>query len=188
MRTRTALLVAAILLGAGGCGIPVDDEPRAVQPPPGQYLAPASPAPQTDATGDVAETIYLTKDQTIVTVSRRVDGEPTVEQTVRDLIAGPTDPERAAGIGSALPGTAVIDGVRVLDGIAIVTLGARLEGTRNDENLAYGQIVCTLDARSDINGVAFEQGGQRISVPTGDASLSKATLTTADYEILFGHR
>jgi hypothetical protein len=107
---------------------------------------------------------------------------------VADLLAGPTDAERAAHVGSALPGTALIDGVRVEAGIAIVTLGASLESTRNDEILAYGQIVCTLDARTDINGVVFMRGDERITVPAGDAALTKATLTTADYEVLFGPR
>ena len=69
--------------------------------------------------------------------------------------------------------------------IAIVTIGGDLESTaRTDQVLAYGQIVCTLDALPDIDGVSFMHGGEAVQVPKGDASLSKDVLTAADYSNL----
>lgn len=189
MRARAAAVtMVVVLLGLTACGIPVDEQPRVVQPPPGPFQALASPAPVGSQSGAVVETLYFTRGDRIIPVVRRLDAEPSVEETVGDLMAGPTEAEQTDRIGSALPGTALIDGVRVEAGVATVSLGASLEGTRNDEILAYGQMVCTLDARSDVNGVVFVHDGERSAVPTGDGSLTKATLTTADYEELFAPR
>jgi hypothetical protein len=137
----------------------------------------------------VVETLYFVRNGAIVAVMRRVDTDPTVEAAVHDLLAGPTDTERAAGLGSSLPGAAVIDGVVAESGLAVVALGGRPEETgRNDEILAYGQIVCTLDARPEIVGVTFQYQGEAVGVPRGDGSLSTGPLTSTDYQELVGPR
>ena len=99
-----------------------------------------------------------------------------------DLLAGATDAEQNTGISSALPGANVIGGVSVTDQVATVDLGPGLDGSgRNDAVLAFGQVVCTLDSRPDIDGVVFQQNGQRVGVPRATGSLSTGPLTTADY-------
>ena len=55
---------------------------------------------------------------------------------------------------------------------------------RNDETLAYGQIVCTLAARADIVGVQFAQAGHTMEVPRSDGALTSDLLTEADHSSL----
>ena len=129
----------------------------------------------------MVQTLYYVKGDTVVSVQRRVDTVRSPEHLLRDLLAGPTASERASGITSALPGTAVIGTVRVASGVALVTIVDGLQGARNDEVLAFAQIVCTLDARTDIDGVVFLRGSNRIDVPAGDGSLTRLPLTAADY-------
>jgi hypothetical protein len=175
------VLAAAVAILATACGIPVDGEPRAVSPPPGPAQALASPAPDVEPSGPNVETLYLVMDDSIVAVDRGTTTLPTAQTAVDDLVAGPTDAERSAGYASAVPTGTVINNVRVEDGIAVVDLGPGLENAAR-QDLAFGQIVCTLDARSDVDGVSFTHDGQSIGVPDGEGVVTRDPLTTADYE------
>jgi hypothetical protein len=183
---------AAAVLGVlflAGCGIPLDDEPRAVNPPHGPYAVLGSSPPGTDTSGPVQWTLYLVRDGLIVPIHRTAEAMPDIGALIEGLQNGPTEAERTGGVGSALPGTVRIEGVRAENGLVVVTVAARPEGAgRTDEVLAYGQIVCSLDARPEVTGVVFELNGQRVEVPRSDGSLTRSPLTTADYESLLGHR
>ena len=99
-----------------------------------------------------------------------------------DLLAGPSDGERAAGITSALLGANVVSGAHLSDGHAIVELSATIENSaRNDDVLAYAQLVCTPAGRADANGVTFTHNGQPVGVPRADGSLTQEPLTADDY-------
>ena len=188
MKALTTFLVAlAVAVAAAACGIPVDSEPRAVVPPHGPAEALASPAPDASRSGPIVETLYLVMDGAIVSVDRGTTTEATAQSVVTDLLAGPTEAEATAGYTSAVPAGTVINGVRVENGLAVVDLGPGLENAVR-QDLAFGQIVCTLDARSDVNGVTFVHDGQPIGVPGGDGVVTKGPLTTADYEDLLKSR
>lgn len=179
--------VGILLALLAGCGVPLEDEARELpsQSPPVR----SSATPAVAQSGPVTETIYLVKGGLLVAVPRQVPAEPLVEELMVDLLAGPTAAEKAIGIGSALLGSNVVAAVQVVDGIATVELAANLEGTgRNDDVLAFGQIVCTLTARPGILWAAFTRGGQRIEVPRGDGSLTASLLNAASYSRLIATR
>lgn len=187
---RCAAAALAIAAALAGCGVQPEDEPRPILAPRGpfQALGPRTPAP-TATVGSTAEQLFLVKDGALVPVTRYVEHEPTVQSLISDLLAGPTEAERDAGITSALLGSRVVSAVRVTDGGAVVELASPIEGTgRNDEMLAYAQLVCTLTARPGISGVTFTQDQQPIGVPRADGSLSQGPLTTADYAHLIAER
>jgi hypothetical protein len=72
--------------------------------------------------------------------------------------------------------------VRRSGAVAVVDIGdGPPEAGRTDEILAFGQIVCTLAARSDVNGVVFVRGDQPLEVPRSDGSLSSGPVTAANY-------
>jgi hypothetical protein len=189
IRTRAAVVAGLLIAALTGCGIPPERDAREVEPPPGPYAALESPATDIPR-GTVEQTVYLVKDGKLVPVVRSVRGQSTVDTLIADLVAGPTEEELANGLTSALPGADLIGAVHVIDRQVTIAIPAGFEDTgRSDEYLAFGQIVCTLDARPDVSGVVFFDQGERVAaVPRGDLSLSTGPLTTADYaELINGN-
>lgn len=184
--TLKRVAAACVLALLTACGIPPEPTAREVQPPPGAFRDLPSPVPEVRSENGVERlTLYLVREGKLVAVQRLIEGEPTVDATLMLLLGGPTDEERASGLTSALPGTSVINQVRVMDGHAVVEITAGPEDAgRSDEVLAFGQIVCTLDSRPEITGVVFVLDGQPIGVPRGTAALSEGPLTIADYSNL----
>ncbi|MFF3865866.1 GerMN domain-containing protein [Micromonospora sp. NPDC001898] len=183
-RVVAPAVLAGLLVLASACGVPAEDRPRAVEIPPGPFPSPAT-AGSTAPTGRVTETLCFVRDDRLVPVSRRVDRAPDVDAQLRDLLGGPTVVERDAGLTSALPGAMSAVVADVAGGQARVTVGQTGDETgRSDEVLAFGQIVCTLDARDDVTTVSFLRDGRPLGVPRADGSLSAQPLTAADYTAL----
>lgn len=183
----SALVLPSLLaLLAGGCGVPVEDSPRVIEV--GAPSRVATGAPSAAASGPAAESLYLIRDGSLVAVQRRLAAEPDPQRLLGDLLAGPTEAEQDRGLSTALGGRGVVASVQLLGGTAYVELPAGIEGTgRNDDVLAFGQIVCTLTSRRDVTGVVFTRQGARIGVPLPDASLSQEPLRAADYATLIAN-
>lgn len=182
MRRPLAAVLLVVLLG--GCGVPVDDRPRPVSAPPGSFPA-ATGTATTDPDGRVDETLCFVRDDGLAAVTRRVDGLSGVDTHLQHLLAGPDDAERERGLSTALPGTITVAGASATG--TVVTIDVREAGEetgRSDEVLAFGQIVCTLTQRADVDSVAFRRDGQPLEVPRADGSLSALPLTAADYRPL----
>jgi spore germination protein GerM len=186
-RRLRAATVAAVIAGlVTSCGVPMENEPRTVEPPRGPFADTAATAPaRQQESGTVAEPLYFVRGDALVAVLRRVKSAPTVEGHVEQLVAGPTAAETGAGLVNALTGNAVIVSVRLDGGRAVVELGDAPEGgSPRDEVLALGQVVCTLTARADVASVSFAHHGKAVGVPRADGSLSRSPLTATDYSDL----
>ncbi|WP_144128116.1 GerMN domain-containing protein [Catellatospora sichuanensis] len=171
------LLLAA---GATGCGVPAEDTARIIEQ--SATASPAAPTPAAEATGPATEKLYLLRDGHLVAVQRRVSANPDAQQLLAHLLAGPTPAEQDADLTSALTGTTAINSATDAAGSATVELSTALEGTgRSDDVLAFGQLVCTLSSRPDINQVVFTRQGARVGVPRGNGALTEDPLTCADY-------
>jgi hypothetical protein len=183
VRRLTAVAVSVLALVAG-CGIPAEPDARTVQPPPGPYGSLITPAPSA-AAGTVAETLFLTRDQALIPVVRRLPGPRDVRTVMAELLAAPNDADQDDGLSSALPGGNLTGDVSLTGALAIVSLTAAPDGSgRSDQMLAFAQVVCTLDAQRDVAGVIFTLHGDRVGVPRADGALSEGPLTTADYAVL----
>lgn len=183
---RLLLALAATAITAAtltGCGVPAESSPRPVELP-GRTAG--SSADQTPApVGPLTETLYLIKDSRLVAVQRNIPLQPTAEQQLRELLAGPTPPEQDQGLSSALAGTELGLSVQIRNRQAVVELATSLEGTgRTDDILAFAQIVCTLTSRDDVSSVTFTRAGQQVEVPRAGGSLTRNPLTAADYASL----
>lgn len=186
---RWALAGAVGLLALAGCGVSAEPAPREVTPPHGPFPAATSAPPVTAESGSVVQRLCYVRDDTLVVVKRRTPTLPTPREQIELLLDGPLDTERDDRLTSRLTGVNVVTDVRVADGEATVAVGERLAGTgRNDEVLAFGQIVCTLTSRDDVDRVTFVQGGQRLGVPRADGSLSTGPLTAIDYAAMVTSR
>ncbi|MEU5722453.1 MULTISPECIES: GerMN domain-containing protein [unclassified Micromonospora] len=178
-RASRALLLVVVLLA--GCGVPIDESPRPVQAPRGRLPAPVTGTP-TGSVGRVDETLCFVRDDRLYPMVRRIDALPPVDVHLQHLLAGPSSTERDSGVTSALPGTVVVAGARVNGRLVEVDIQEAVDETgRSDEILAFGQIVCTLTRRQDVDGVSFQRAGRPLDVPRADGSLSRQPLTAADY-------
>jgi hypothetical protein len=170
-----AVLLVAVLLTAG-CGVPLDSAPRDVTDARVPYRS-GAPA---EGEGRAVERLCFVRAGALVRVVRRVPAVRPSEQQLRDLLAGPTTEESAAGLSSALT-TATGVTMTLTGGRATVDIGPRDVGLRSDDVLAFGQIVCTLTSQLQVGTVSFTSGGLPLGVPRADGSLADAPLTIADY-------
>jgi spore germination protein GerM len=176
-----AFAVLLLLVGPTGCGVPTEDSPRPIPPAETPTVGPSAPDATTSATR-LTEVLYLVRDEMLVAVSRPTDRPPTLDAQLDQLLAGPTAAERDTGLTSALTGLGGAVRVQPHGGNAVIDLGTRPdEAGRSDEVLAYGQLVCTLTLRPDVDTVSFRYNGQPVGVPRADGSLAQQPLTAADY-------
>jgi hypothetical protein len=176
--------VGLVVLSALACGVPAEDDPRPIEAATtGATSAPVRPAGE--ESGPAIETLYFVRDSRLVAVRRAGSRPPSAENQLEHLLAGPTDAEHANGLSTALTGLDVTARVHVDGTAAVVDVGNRPDRAgRSDEVLAYGQIVCTLTARPDVETVIFHYDGQPVDVPRADGSLGRRPLVAADYASL----
>lgn len=182
MRRLAALLALPVLVG---CGIPQDEQPRALDPAAAPFRVFASQAAPTPE-GELAAELWLVRGDRPEPVVRAVPRPGSPEQVLEQLLAGPTETESEAGLSTAIPTAFELDDVQVEDGIAVVSLEGLGDQVRNDNNVAFAQIVATLDARPDIEGVRFRTGDTDLQVPRGDGSLTDAPVNRESYAELLG--
>ena len=177
--TLVAMAVAGLLTG---CGIPRDDEPRALDPAraPVGALPRASSVPEPVGNDRVA--LYFIRDGLVAPVTRPVPQSTSVEPLLELLFAGPTSTEQAAGTSSLIPASLSVVSVRQQGSTVVVTLGGS-EGLVRPQVLAFAQIVATLTP-DRATGVRFRLDGADLAVPRSDGSLTDAPVSRADYASL----
>jgi spore germination protein GerM len=180
--------MACLALTAGlltGCGVPQDDEPRALDP----SLAPFDVFQQQETsapTGDDQAALYFVRDDRVVRQTRRVEAPADLTAVLELLLEGPTPGQVEDGIRSALPSTFTVEGVELgSNGVAVVTLGGSSTQISTSP-LAFAQVVATLTAPGRAQAVRFRLDGQDLPVPRGDASVTEAPVDRRDYAELLG--
>ncbi|MDY7087214.1 MAG: GerMN domain-containing protein [Actinomycetota bacterium] len=138
------------------------------------------------AGGEVGEVVCLVLDGRLVQSVRRVATAPSAQQQLDELVAGPTPSERNRGLVTTLAGLALT--VRDQSGTGVTVEVAEPDdgNARSDEVLAYGQVVCTLTARAEVNSVVFTRDGQQLQVPRADGALVTEPLQLRDFADLIG--
>jgi hypothetical protein len=171
-RRHRPLRLAAVALAAcllAGCGIPLDDSPRAMST--GGAGRTAEQAPTSG--GDTTAYVYFVKDDRLVDVTRDVPNR-SVQEVLQALFSGPTSAESANGMISQIPAGAVVQKVAVVDGTIRVEISKAMLDVIGSANLqAVGQIVMTLTDIDPGSAVEVRVGGQtlKVSTPTrGDVS------------------
>jgi two-component system sensor histidine kinase MtrB len=184
-----ALLLVATATTTAGCGVPTDRAPVAL--PRRDALGPAvttstTPPSTTPPPVEVPITIYLIgTDGRLVPVPREVPFPAPLTAVLAALVEGPTDPEAAMGLGSAIPPGTKILGASVAAGVATVDLGgsfAALSGPSQVEAIA--QIVFTATALSAVHAVLFELDGQQIAVPVQTGAEASGPVDRTAYAAL----
>jgi spore germination protein GerM len=178
--SRLVAALAALLLVAGGCGLPDDDEPRVIGPDEAPLdLAPTTVTVEADSAGDDEVAVFFidrSSDPPRLAPVRRTVPSITPRVAVEQVLVGvlPGDPPAYA---SSIPqGTVVLESTHE-NGILTLNLGPAEGGITSiqGQNLleAFAQIVRTATGVSGVQGVRFRVEGQPISPPT-DAGAAEA--------------
>jgi spore germination protein GerM len=177
VRLLAALAVTALLTG---CGVTVDEQPRALDPDDAPFgvITTASPD-EPDGEGRVA--LYFVRGDKVVLQTRPVEESVDVDELVDLLLDGPTPQQVAEGTRTELPATFAVEDVDVgSNGIAVVEL-ADDSAPVTASPLAFAQVVATLTAPGRARAVRFRLDGEDLQVPRGDGSLTFEPLDRSDY-------
>jgi spore germination protein GerM len=183
--------VLLLALVAAGCAIPTQSTPSTMAPSkvPFGLLNPHLPTTTTTTQPKPASyvpvTVYLLDPSDKVTAAVRYVASPApLDVIIRTMLDGPTSPETAQGVTTAIPSdVALLTVAPPQNGIVTVNMNTAFGTiTGNNTELAVAQIVATVvAATSNSTGVLFEIDGQRTSVPIANGSFVSAPVYLLDF-------
>lgn len=165
--------IAVVLVVMTGCGLPLDETPRAAEAP--ETSIPARSQTPEGGLGD--SIIYFISANGNLNPVTRVIEQPSPEAVIEVLLDGPSDADRGAGRTTGVPGPTELIDITVDGSRVTVDLSEDFsEGVGVAGQQAAAQIVYTLSELEDITSVAFEVEGEPISVSspnpeTGDTDI-----------------
>jgi spore germination protein GerM len=177
--------VLALLAALSGCGLPSDARPEVLDSGsvPADLLTTERASPPSPAQGQ-ATTVFLVRDDRLVSRPRRATSDNVAADAVRALLLGPLPSDTAAGLSTAVPTDTRLISLDLSGSIASVDLSTEFGSVGGSQQvLAVAQIVYTLTASPSISGVRFAIEGRTVEVPNGSGSLSTAPRGRGDYRL-----
>ena len=163
MRFGAASALAALALALAGCGGSEEtaDEPPAPPPPP---TTPATTETTPEPIGGTEVGVYFVREDRLGYAARTVGLTPRVATAaLGELLAGPTEPEREAGLATDIPPGTKLTSLAIEDGTAAVELSNPLD------ELGTAQVVETLLRFETVSRV--ELGGRSYGPAEVEPSL-----------------
>jgi hypothetical protein len=200
-RAVAVLLAGVIALTSVACGIPTDDEPRAI--PPSAFDGSTSTTTEVGSEDPdnvmVPETIYLVEGNAtfsptgdrlspiMVNITNTTDTAQLVKLTLEELIRTKSD----KGLTNAVPsGTRILSAKLNAEGTELdLDLSDEFNGIQQElQRQAFAQVVFTATGvtPSRIQGVRFLIGGQLVvaSTSTDNTPAVGQVITRSDYPAL----
>ncbi len=157
--------------------------------------APTTGAPSTTAgattTAPPAQTVdvrvYFLHGETIDVAHREVPATPRVAAAaMMELLAGPTEADRAAGLSSAVPTGTRLRSVEVASGTATVDLSGQFASGGGSLSMTarLAQVTFTLTQFPTVSRVVFELDGAPVTVFGGEGIVLDHPSTRASFEAL----
>lgn len=177
------LALALVALVLASCGVRSQSSPTRLD----RESAPADlmerPTTTTAAQdGSRLVPVYLVAKSGLVLVRRPVEATPTPERRLAALLEGPTPPERALGLTTAIPRGGDVTARRRDRSTVEVRLDPAFgEGAIPDQATAFAQVVYTLTADGQVRRVVFLLDGEPVAIPRPDGSLTSGAVTRSDF-------
>jgi hypothetical protein len=197
MRTLRVGLVLGLLAVASACGngddtatststTPSDtaapsstttsESPATTEPPvttgPDSTAPASTPAPTTSSPDPtfVDVRIYLLRDERLAVTHRQVEGPAVLRNTLAELLDGPTDSERAAGLHTEIPDGTSLRDVNLADGLATVDLSSDYErgGGTLSMSARLAQVIFTATQFDNVDEVLFWLDGSPVDFFGGE--------------------
>ena len=178
----TAVLAAASL-AASSCGVGDQAAPVEIS---GAHL-PAPPSTVAGSTQRIGRQVrvYLVASSDQLVPAVRSDPVGDIGAALKDLLAGPSRAEVAAGITSAVPSGTRLSSAQLLGTTARLDFTEQLTSvTGHEELLAFAQIVTTACASPGVEQVEIYVAGQAVNAPEPNGTLAQGPVTAADYTSL----
>jgi spore germination protein GerM len=130
--------------------------------------------------------VYFVRGEALAPVERVASGRASLaEFVVRELLAGPTPEEAAAGLATAIPDGAEVLAVAVDGSTASVNLSKEFELSAEQRILVLrlGQVVYTVTDLARVTNVRFLIDGEPAAV-VGQDGEAHDVVTRSDYAML----
>jgi hypothetical protein len=129
--------------------------------------------------------VYFIRDETIATAHRTVPRSAQVAgAAMTELLAGPTERERAAGLSTAIPDGVEYLGTSIEESVATINLSGQFESGGGSFSMAarLAQVVFTLTQFPTIQTVLFALDGEPVEVFGGEGLVMDHPVGRADFE------
>lgn len=180
-RQLVRILLASVLAVISlGCGVPIDDDPRAITR---TTLDPALDAARqtpttSDSPGARQVVAYFMRNENLEAATFPVDGRPTLADAL-DFATG----DAPTGLTTSIPSGTSIRSVEVDESVARIDLTTEINDVSGQpQKQAYAQLVFTAFAFHDLTEVQFMVDGKAVDAPTDNGN--RPSVTQYDYEEL----
>ena len=182
MRAASVLAAGLCLVGLAGCGVPIGDEPQAIDRVtsiPASTTPEPTPATSLSPTANTVTAFFMDGNR-LTGYDFAIEGQPTVREALQFTLNGA--PERAAELTSAIPAGTRLINVAVMDGAAHVDLTTEIGDISGEpQKQAFAQLVFTvLGDGGEVTSVLFSVEGEPISAPTDKGNLNQ--VHASDYQ------
>jgi len=174
MRPATVLATATLCLAllVTGCGVPLDDGPRAIDRSTTSQTTLVSPA----VSDGENLSIYFFRDERLEDQQVPADRDPTVDDAIKAVLGEPDPP-----LTTLIPTGTELLGFELDGQTAVIDLSEDIQGfTGPEQKGAYAQLVFTALATGEATSVQFKVSGEAVKAPTDNGN--RESVVAADYD------
>lgn len=169
VRVAAGAALAGAALALAGCGVPLDQEPRAINQ---TTVAPTTTVPTTAAPGGASVPVYFLNGDALQVQEFPVEGEVTLGAALANVLGSPPD-DTSPTLHTAVPPGTRLRGAEVRDGLATIDLSGEINDIGGlPQKEAFAQIVFTALGFDEVEQVRFLVDGKPVDAPTDDGNLS----------------
>jgi hypothetical protein len=183
---RTLLVLASLVVLGASVGVILagceSEGAVSLGPPPGQTTA----GPDVTGTLPASRSLqvwFVRHGRLAPELRAHAETQRVATAAVNALLAGPTRPERASGIATAIPPGTRLIGISIDGDVATVDLTSEFQagGGSRALKLRLGQIVYTLTEFATVKAVRFELDGAPVKVFSGSGIVLDHPVSRSDY-------
>lgn len=129
--------------------------------------------------------LYFVRDERVGVATREVGRTQGVAAAaLRELLRGPDDVERAAGLATLIPVGTELNGVAIDAGVATVDFSGEFASGGGSASmlLRVAQVVHTVTQFATVRGVSFRIDGQPVEAIGGEGVVVSPPVDRADFE------
>jgi spore germination protein GerM len=193
-RLLWCITLLGLLVGAMGCGVAADDEPKAIKAEdlPPELLDPNPPTSTTiSGSPTTAVTVYLLvrsgSTTRLAPAERDVTDAANRGERIAALLGARSTEEQEQGLESSIPSDTVlldVDYVEESNELVIDLSGALFDVQGEELANAFAQLVWTATELDGVRQVRFKVDGEARRAPDGEGIEQEGAVTRADYSNL----